>query len=126
MADRFDLSGSTVTEEAFANMYGEQLGDLFDAKAAIIPNNQTSLDNWYNQVVPKNFNYFEKRLEVTGSGFLAGESETWADIFLSQMTDFLSDKKDKILAKYPNVRALDNRVRSYPKIAAYLKTRIDN
>lgn len=93
----------------------------FDAvNAAMLANTSQAL---FTSTWPNNFMFFEKRLIANGNGFLAGDSLSWADIFLSQITDFLYDKKTSFLANYPNVKALDARVRSMPSIAKWISTR---
>ena len=124
MARRFDLNGRTMNDEVFADMYGEQLGDLFNAWKNATDNKHP--ETVYTDVYPQNLVFFEKRLVATGNGLLAGDEVTWADIYLSQMIDFIADKRDQVLKAFPRVRELDDRIRSHPNIKAYLKIRIDN
>lgn len=96
----------------------------FEAYTAALQQNQTQA--LFNTTWPTNFNNFEKALAATGGKFLIGEEITWADIFLSQITDFLGDKKSSFIANYPNIKDLDSRIRSEPNIAEWIKSRPAN
>lgn len=96
----------------------------FDAYNTALMANKT--DSLLTTTWPAQMAIFEKRLVDTNTGFLSGESLSWADIFLSQITDFLYDKKDALLANYPNVKALDARVRTIPRIAKWISSRPAN
>ncbi|CAF0841660.1 unnamed protein product [Brachionus calyciflorus] len=118
LADQFDLNGEDEIESALINMYGNQLGDLFDAT---IGRNLT--DSELNRIVTTNLNFFEDRLIKNGSGYLVGNKLSWADIYLSQMTEFLGDYKTKYLSNYPKVKRLDDSVRSLPGVADWIEKR---
>jgi glutathione S-transferase len=108
-------------EQLYIDMYGAQLLDLFNTYLALEAGNST--DELYNQVWPTNLEYFEKQLAKNGNGYLVGSEMSWADLYLCQMTDFLFDKKDQILSKFPNVKQLDLNIRSLPRIADWIKRR---
>nr|AYN44525.1 glutathione S-transferase S7 [Brachionus plicatilis] len=121
LASQFGLNGRNDLENALIDMYGAQMGDLFDAFSAAFNRNQT--EEFFSQVWPQNFQYFEDRLAKNGNGFLVGRSLKWADIYLSQMTDFLGNAKDEFLKRFPLIRALDQKVRSIPGIAKWIQKR---
>nr|QUF59405.1 glutathione S-transferase GSTS6/7-3 [Brachionus angularis] len=134
LARQFDLNGRNPTETALIDMYGSQVADLFNnikvlLYIAFIRNkhkkrfmnnaSQALMDETWK----KNFKYFEKRLEINGNGYLVGYSLSWADLYLSQITDFLLNRKSQFLSNYPRIKALDDRVRSLPRIADWLRRR---
>lgn len=121
MANQFGLDGRTNLEDGLIDMYGAQLGDLFNGYASALNNNQT--ETFFNEVWPQNFQLFENRLAVNRNGFLVGRRLSWADIYLSQITDFLGNRKENMLSRFPLIRALDQRVRSIPRIANWIQTR---
>lgn len=106
---------------AFVDMYVEQLGDLFDFY--INSNDEQSQFILYNQTWPQNLRYFEKRLAKNGNGFLVGAGPSWADIYLSQMVEFLNDKMNAYLVNFPNVKSLTDKMREIPQIADWIKRR---
>nr|AIT99308.1 glutathione S-transferase sigma 7 [Brachionus koreanus] len=122
LANEFGLYGRNNLENAVIDMYGAQLGDLFDAFSTSFNSNTTL--SFFTEVWPRNFQFFEDRLNKNGNGFLVGKRLSWADIYLSQMTDFIQNK-DEFLNKFPLVKALDKKVRSIPKIADWIKRRPD-
>nr|AYN44546.1 glutathione S-transferase S7-1 [Brachionus koreanus] len=121
LAAEFNLDGRNKLENGLIDMYGAQLGDLFNAYGSAINNNQT--ESFFNQIWPQNFQFFEDRMAFNKNGFLVGKRLSWADIYLSQMTDFLGDRKEDMLNRFPLIRALDQRVRSMPMIDNWIQTR---
>nr|QUF59403.1 glutathione S-transferase GSTS6/7-1 [Brachionus angularis] len=121
LARQFDLNGKNPTETALIDMYGSQVADLFNSINTMFMNNasQALMDENWN----KNLKFFEKRLELNGNGYLVGYSLSWADLYLSQITDFLFNRKSQFLSNYPRIKALDDRVRSLPRIADWLRRR---
>ena len=75
-----------------------------------------------NEVIPNNMNIFETKLGKN-NGFLVGNSLTWPDMLLSILLDWMGDKKATVLPLFPNIRALDERVRSDKGIAEWIKNR---
>ena len=75
-----------------------------------------------NEVIPNNMNIFEAKL-AKNNGFLVGQSLTWPDMLLSILLDWMGDKKSAVLPLFPNIKALDERVRSDKGIAEWIKNR---
>nr|AYN44524.1 glutathione S-transferase S6 [Brachionus plicatilis] len=118
LADRFGFNGENEIERALIDMYGCQLGDLFDSTVGKNLTNQQ-----FDTILNQNFKFFEDRLNKNGSGFLVGGKISWADIFLSQMTEFLDKYKNMYLDKYPQVKALDEYVRDLPGVKEWIQNR---
>lgn len=124
MARKFDLAGRTSLESALIDMYADQLGDLFDAQNQQSAEQQN--DVLFGKTWPTNLQFFETRLSKNGNGLLVGWSVSWADIYLAQITEFMGDQKERILANFPLVKALDSRIRNNPRIADWLNRRPKN
>jgi glutathione S-transferase len=75
------------------------------------------------QDFPAQLAIFEDRLAKTGSGYLAASGLTFADFYLTLITDYLGDKKEVTLAQYPRVKKLTESVNSHPRIAAWIAKR---
>lgn len=80
-------------------------------------------DKLHNQSLPNLLKLLEERLAKTGSGHIAASGVSWADLNMINVLDFFGDKKDEILANYKRVKALDEKVRSIPNVAAWLNKR---
>ena len=70
----------------------------------------------------------EERICANGRGVIAGRGISYADIYLSSLLDLANvngtnQSRDVILNSYPNIKALDLRVRTLPGVAAWLVTR---
>jgi len=73
--------------------------------------------------LPDTLKAINDRLAKTGSGFIAASGLSWADLHLFNVLEFLGDKKEPLLANFKHVKALDDKVRAHPSIAAYLSQR---
>lgn len=76
-----------------------------------------------SETAPHNLKLFDDRLAKSGSGFIASSGMTWADLYLFNLLEFFGEKRVQILEHFPNVKALDQNIRSNPKIAEYLAKR---
>ncbi|CAF0855834.1 unnamed protein product [Brachionus calyciflorus] len=100
LANEFGLNGRNNIENALIDMCGAQMADLFNSYANIID-----------------------RLLKNGNGFLVGKKLSWADIYLSQLTDFLGNKKEELLSKFQLINTLDKKIRSIPRISNWIQKR---
>lgn len=76
-----------------------------------------------SQTLPNNLKWFNERISKTGSGFLSASGLSWADLHLFNMLEYLGDKKEPLLANYKFVKAMDEKIRANPNIAAWLAKR---
>jgi glutathione S-transferase len=104
-------------ETAFANMYSDQLTDLFNKLPEPSQNNTLISSLFKTYLKP-----FEARL-ITNGGFLAGTRLTYADLYLSSMLENLREQKNETLQEFPFINDLDQRVRSMFRIKDYLQNR---
>ncbi len=98
-------------------MYSDQLTDLFNQLPQPGTNNNLTESLFKSSLKP-----FEIRLSEN-NGFLAGSKLTYADLYLSSLLGYLREMKNETLKQFPNVFALDNKIRQMTKIQNYLNTR---
>ena len=115
-------------DAAYADMYAHQFSDVFNLAAAAQFETDPTLkkqktDALFNTTWPNNLKAFEARLIANGCGVIAGKDISYADLYLSTLLDFIGPKKDEILKAYPNIVALDKRVRALPKVAEWIAKR---
>lgn len=73
--------------------------------------------------LPKSFENLDKYLEK-GSGYFVGDKISWADLSMFRLLEALSlGGFSPDPAKYPKIVALEEKVKSHPKIADYLARR---
>lgn len=75
------------------------------------------------ETIPRFLKFFDERVGKTGSGHLAASGLTWADLYLISVLDNLGDKREAALEHFKNLKALDQKVRTHPKIAEWLGKR---
>ncbi|EEB14150.1 glutathione S-transferase alpha-4, putative [Pediculus humanus corporis] len=72
---------------------------------------------------PNFLSKFEERVKNNGGHFVNGQL-TWADLYFSAVVDLMVNVlKEPILDKYPNLKALKEKVDSLPSIKAYREKR---
>lgn len=80
-------------------------------------------DKLASETIPHNMKLFDDRLEKTGSGYIAYSGLSWVDLYLFTVLENLGDKKDAILSNYKHVKALEEKIKTNPRIAAWLAKR---
>jgi glutathione S-transferase len=128
LATRFNLAGSTDLERARVDMAVDQLNDLFTVLYRWMYEQNEEVkaklaETLFKETVPANVTFFEKLLEQNGTGYLVGNSLTWADVVLSYGLTYFATKRDEFLQNAPLVRALDEKVTSNERVAAWLAKR---
>jgi glutathione S-transferase len=107
--------------------YADQVSDLFtEFIKRLHEPDQAKKDEMQKKLneefVPNTLKVFESRLTKNNNGFLVGNGLTWAEIYLFVVLDWCSDR-EKALENFPLVKALDNRIKTTPKIAEWLAKR---
>ncbi|GAA5916431.1 hypothetical protein JCM5296_000054 [Sporobolomyces johnsonii] len=76
--------------------------------------------------IPKFFDHFEANLEKSSSDYLLSVGPTYADLVLFQLVDGLKfafpKRMDKLLPRYAKVAAHYEKIKSAPRIKAYLES----
>ena len=128
LSRKLDLAGKGEKEQAEVDMYADQISDLlnemvrahFESDAKRKEELGARLQT---EVVPNNMKILEARLGQTGSGYFAASGLTYTDLYLVSVLEWFGDKKEAVLAHFPNVKKLDESVRALPRISAWLARR---
>ena len=110
-------------------MFSQQFNDVYNVASAAFMNatstNQTNFSpvTALNGILPLTLKRTEERIIANCNGVIAGRDISYADIHLSAILDLVGNQRDNITMSYPNVKALDARVRTMPKIAEWIKNR---
>jgi len=139
LAKQFKIAGQNDIEQAQADMYVDGIYDLAtkggteffqelrkkfmdkaDNEAAI----KEKYQNWKTTGITPFLDNYEKALTKNGSGFLVGSKVTWADIYVAEWIDRISNMQDKALVdNHPKLAALLKTVHKLPGIAEYIEKR---
>jgi glutathione S-transferase len=127
-AKKCDLIPKNHIEAAYADMYANQFTDIFNVASAIALNSNStqstaSNSTLFNVTIPLTLKRLEARIIENCCGVIAGRHISYADIFMASILDVLGKARDGVLSYYPNVKALDIKVRSKPRIAAWILKR---
>ena len=129
IAKKCDFVPRNEIEVAYAEMFSHQFTDVFNLANAAFMNanstNQTNILTVLNATLSLTLKRVEERIIANplGCGVIAGRDISYADIYLSAILDLVGNQRDNVTMPYPNVKALDARVRSMPKIAEWIKNR---
>ncbi|XP_077981263.1 glutathione S-transferase 1-like [Glandiceps talaboti] len=126
LANEFGLAGKTNMEKAevdmvadAANDFGQTIGKVAfekdDAKKA------EGMKNIKTKDAPTYLAAMEKILTSNkgGNGYFVGDSLTWADLTFVNQTEYYPMFGSDVLAPYPKLKALVDRVNALPKIKAW-------
>lgn len=78
------------------------------------------------EIAPKELAKVEKLIGMygkAGSGFSVGESLTWADLYIYEVTDVIQKKNVNVLNGFDGIKSVRKSVESNPIIRDYIKTR---
>ena len=124
------MAGKNELEEALIDMYGDQVMDLLNECNELIratyagdKDREKRSKDRLEVAWPKNLGFFEKQLGANKSGYLVGESLSWADLHLYAVLDWLFDRKKEVVEKFPLVKALACKIEATPSIAKWLADR---
>ncbi len=128
LAKKCDFMPKNDIDAAYADMFANQFTDIYNAASEIFlsaNSSQTSAGNstLFNGTIPLTLKRLEARIIENGCGVIAGRYISYADIFMASILDVLGNARDSVLSSYPNVKALDIKVRSMPKIATWILNR---
>ena len=107
--------------------YGDQLNDIFTEYSKEFresdPVKKAEIEKKIDlEIWPNTLKVFEEAI-AKNNGWLVGHSMTYADMYLTVVLERLGNKRDATLAKYPNCKALAEKVSGNPKIAEWIKRR---
>ncbi|CAJ0605916.1 unnamed protein product [Cylicocyclus nassatus] len=131
LARKFGLAGKNPYEEAVVDSIVDQFKDF---TAEIRPYLRVAMgfeqgdkDKLANDVLfparDKFFGFMTKFLKENKSGYLVGDSLTFADLYLAEHCAEFAKKMPSIYDGFPEIKAHAERVRSNPALKKWLATR---
>ena len=124
------MTGKTDLEVALVDMYGHQITDLLNecneqirARFAKDEEREKRSIARLQDAWPRNLKIFEARLKENKSGYLVGDSLTWADLHLYAVLDWLFEKRNETIQNFALVKQLAERIEANPRITEWLKNR---
>lgn len=126
LANRFGLAGKNELERTYADMIIDQVTDIFNGVRLIhrqpdSDSKQAALETAYNETYPRMLLDIQCILERNQSGYLVGESVTYADFYLVNLYDWFCGSKEDILSKLPLLKEHDQRIRNMERLRDFLK-----
>nr|AYN44520.1 glutathione S-transferase S2 [Brachionus plicatilis] len=128
LARIFGIAGVGKEEQAEVESYGDLISDLFNELAKVRFEKDENLKSklhtrLYDEIIPKNLQILEDIVARSATEYLCNSGITWPDLFLFCTLEWLDEKRNAILDKYPHVKALEAKVRGNPKIAEWVINR---
>jgi len=131
LAKKYNLAGGDDITQVKCDVVVDTLSDLRQAYYNIFSqpkeHQAEAMKKFFAEDAPKHLGNIEKLIGMYGSnGHSVGNSITWADLFIQDVTHTLHVKDAHVLDKFPHVAKVKQTVESHPKIAAWLKARPEN
>lgn len=136
LARKFGLAGGTDWEQAQTDMVVDCLEDLIKPLGILWYENEPDKKEemkktYFDETMPKLLGYFEKMLMSNGGGdgFFVGNELTYADLAFYHYLDypqFFGVSTEQVLANFPKMSALKQRIAEIPRIAQWLQDRPAN
>ena len=128
LANKLNLAGKDDLEKAKADAIVDTVTDFMTAFSKVyqLPAAEKAegTKKFMADDAPKYIGNLEKLIKTYGSnGFSVGNSLTWADLLVFDITSNMQSMDPKALEKSPCILAVRKSVESNAKIAAYLKAR---
>jgi len=131
LARKFNLAGKTELEQAQADMIVDCLDDsvkpiysfFFEKDEA---KKEECKKNFREEQLPVSLGHLENILKSNngGDGYFVGKELTWADLTFINTIDWAAMYLSAdLLASYPKMKALKERVEKLPKVAAWIAKR---
>ncbi|VDO19014.1 unnamed protein product [Heligmosomoides polygyrus] len=130
LARKFGYAGKSEFDEAVVDSIMDQTKDFFmeirPYFRTLLGFEKGDLDALMKDVVlparDKFFPLITKFLKNNKSGFLVGDSLTWADLYVAGLTD-LASIAPTLYDGFPELKAHSEKVRSIPELKKWLETR---
>jgi glutathione S-transferase len=142
LAKKCHLMPENEFDAALADMYALQFTDVLNSFLNINMNQnqnfsgntnrtQNRFDQFFSGIWSLTLNRTEEQICANGHGVIAGRHLSYADIYLSSLLDLAiitstNRTREQYTNAYPNIRQLDLRVRSLPRVAEWLIVRPKN
>ncbi|KAL6736575.1 hypothetical protein Aduo_006910 [Ancylostoma duodenale] len=131
LARRFGYAGKTPFEEALVDSIADQIKDyMYETKpfqVVLMGFSQGDLQALKKEILlparEKLFGYMTKFLKDNPSGYLVGDSVTWADLYLAEHVAVYGEMFPEMLEGFPEIKSHSLKVRSIPSLKKWIKTR---
>ncbi|KHJ90794.1 glutathione S-transferase protein [Oesophagostomum dentatum] len=131
LARKFGFAGKTPFEEALVDSLADQFTDY---RLEIKPYSMVAygfqkgdVEKLKKELVlparDKFLGFITKFLKNNKSGFLVGDSVTWADLLIAEHSSDMSHRIPEFLNGFPEVKAHMEKVRSIPKLKKWIESR---
>nr|XP_048291666.1 glutathione S-transferase A2 isoform X2 [Myodes glareolus]XP_048291667.1 glutathione S-transferase A2 isoform X2 [Myodes glareolus] len=125
IATKYNLYGKDAKERALIDMYTEGIFDLTEMMLPLVicPPDQREAkillvkDKIKNRYLPA----YEKVLKSHGQDYLVGNKLTRVDIHLLEVLLYVEELDSSLLAPFPLLKALKNRISSLPNVKKFLQ-----
>ncbi|KHJ81993.1 glutathione S-transferase protein [Oesophagostomum dentatum] len=131
LARKFGFAGKTPFEEALVDSIADQFKDFTNeirpmARVAL-GFEEGDLAKLTKEVFlparDKFFGYITKFLKANKSGYLVGDSLTFADLYLAEASSEFAKKIPTLYDGFPEIKAHAEKVRSIPALKKWIETR---
>lgn len=128
LARRFNMAGKEEIEQVKTDVVVDTVSDLQNGYYLKVfkatENRDQVISKFLTEDALGHLEKIEKLLNLYGSeGFSVGNSLTWADLHLYDVTSIILNLNKDILNSFSRVQAVRKTVESNDKISAYLKAR---
>nr|AYN44498.1 glutathione S-transferase S2 [Brachionus rotundiformis] len=128
LARTFRIAGVGNEEQAEVESYGDYINDLFNEIVKVRFEKDENLKSklntkLYDEIIPKYLHILNDIVTRSSSEYLCNSGITWPDLFLYCTLEWLDERRNALLEKYPRVKALEAKVRGNPKVAEWVINR---
>ncbi|KHN81969.1 Glutathione S-transferase 1 [Toxocara canis] len=130
LARQFGLAGNGSLEEAYVDSIADFFKDFFEKTGESVKAIITGggpIDPAYNEIVAPARDAFlpplERFLKKANSGYVVGNSATWADLIITEYLATCQSAIPGFLSGYPSVESYVNRIRLLSNIKKWIDNR---
>ncbi|KAK6738896.1 hypothetical protein RB195_020785 [Necator americanus] len=131
LARRFGYTGKTPFEEALVDSVTDQIKDyMFEIRpfqvivmGFVAGDLEALKKDLFLPARKKLFNYMKKFLNESSSGYLVGDSLTWADLYLAEHVAVYGEMFPEMLEGFPEIKAHSQKVRSNKLLKKWIASR---
>ncbi|RCN48914.1 glutathione S-transferase protein [Ancylostoma caninum] len=131
LARRYGYAGKTPFEEALVDSIADQIKDYMleirPFMVALLGIEEVDVETLKKDIFlpasAKLFRYMKKFLKDNTSGYLVGDSLTWADLYLAEHVAVYGEWFPEMLEGFPEIKSHSEKVRSNPALRQWIETR---
>ncbi|WKX95180.1 hypothetical protein Q1695_011995 [Nippostrongylus brasiliensis] len=129
LARKFGLAGKSAFEQALVDSIADQMKDFVSEIRPYLriawgfdQGDSTSVEGILLPAREKLFTFLLKFLKENKSGFLVGDSLTWADLYLAEAAE-IGQNVPEFYEGFPEIKAHSDNIRTIPVLRKWLETR---